>query len=338
MLIALAVLGFVSAVLMMPVDTAPLPSSAHPRADYAQAIAAFDSLHAQEAPLVMEDGASLLLVHGQRTPRAIVLVHGLTNSPRQFRELAEQFHARGYNVVVLRLPLHGLRAGDVEALKALTAAKLRAYADQAVDIADGLGDTVLVLGLSTGGNVAAWMAHHRAEVKRIVVIAPALKLARLPAMLAAPSMNLADRMPNMTIRQKPDSSRRHAYFGISTRALAETFRFGATVVREAAERAPLVADLALVTNGNDRTIDEHAALALADAWSRHGGVSVERFRFDPALALPHDLIDVSQRCGAPGVVYPVLIALVEKREPHLVSERMPCGVVPPTGEQVPGPL
>jgi carboxylesterase len=335
MLIALAVLGFVSALIMMPVDTNPLPSRAHPRASYAEAVAAFDSLHATEAPLVMPDAASLLLVHGRRTPRAIVLVHGLTNSPRQFRELAEQFHGRGYNVVVLRLPLHGLRAGDVEALKALTAEKLRTYADQAIDLADGLGDTVVVLGLSTGGNVAAWMAHHRAEVKRIVVIAPALKLARLPAMLAAPTMNLADRMPNVTIRQRPDTSRRHAYFGVSTRALAETFRFGATVVREAEEHAPVVADLSLVTNGNDRTIDEHAALALADAWSRHD-VTVERFRFDPMLALPHDLIDVSQRCGAPELVYPVLIALIEKTEPPAIATaRTPCSVPPPAGPRVP---
>lgn len=317
MLIALAVLGFVSALLMVPVDTDPLPSRAHPRASYAEAVAAFDSLHTAEAPLVMRDGASLLFVHGERTPRSIVLVHGLTNSPRQFRELAEQLYGRGYNVVVPRLPLHGLRAGDVEVLKALTAGKLRAYADQAVDIAAGLGDTVLVLGLSTGGNVAAWMAHHRADVARIVVVAPALKLARLPAMLAAPSMNLADRMPNVTIRQRPDTSRRHAYFGVSTRALAETFRFGATVVREAEEKAPLVANLALVTNGNDRTIDENSALALADAWSRYDGIRVERFRFDAALGLPHDLIDVSQRCGAPELVYPVLIALVEMREPPL---------------------
>jgi carboxylesterase len=336
MLIALAVLGFVSAVLMMPVDTAPLSSRAQPRASYAAAVAAFDSLLVEEAPLVMRDGGSLMYLHGGRTPRAIVLVHGLTNSPRQFRELAEQFHARGYNVIVPRLPLHGLRAGDVEALKTLTAEKLRTFADRAVDIADGLGDTVLVLGLSTGGNVAAWTAHHRADVSRVVVIAPALKLARLPAILAAPSMNLADRMPNVTIRQTPDTSRRHAYFGVSTRALAETFRFGATVVRDADERAPVVADLVLVTNGNDRTIDERAAFALADAWTRREGISVRRFRFESALALPHDLIDVSQRCGAPELVYPVLIALVEKREPPVGPGRTPCAR-PREGEPGPSP-
>jgi esterase/lipase len=338
MLIALAVLGLVSALVMMPVDRAPLPSHSHPSLDYDVAVAAYDSLRAAEAPLVMADGASLIYLHGHRTPRALVLVHGITNSPRQFRELAEQFHARGYNVIVPRLPLHGLRAGDVDALRTLTAPKLRDYADAAADVADGLGDTVLVMGLSTGANVAAWMAHHRPDVTRIVVIAPAIKLARLPDMLAAPAMNVADRMPNVTIRQQPDPARRHAYFGVSTRALAETFRFAATVVDEAEADAAVVHDITLVTNGNDRTIDERSAAALGEAWARHGGITVTRYRFEPLLALPHDVIDVSQRCGAPELVYPVLIALMERREPAAIaSDRAPCRAVSPAGAPPAGP-
>ncbi|MEN3339279.1 MAG: hypothetical protein V7647_2955, partial [Acidobacteriota bacterium] len=117
----------------------------------------------------------------------------------------------------------------------------------------------------------------------------------------------------------------HAYFGVSTRALAETFRFAATIVGEAEAGTPVVNDLTLVTNGNDRTVDEQAALALGDSWAQHGGVSVVRYRFDPGEALPHDVIDVSQRCGAPRLVYPVLIALMEKQEPPPATrERGPC--------------
>jgi esterase/lipase len=321
----------------VPLDTDPLPSRAQPRSTYEEALAAFDSLHAAEAPLVMPDGASLLFVQGHRTPRAIVLLHGLTNSPRQFRELGEQFRDRGYNVLVPRLPLHALRPGDVEVLRSLTAEKLRAYGDQAADIADGLGDTVLVIGLSTGGNVAAWMAHHRPDVARIVVVAPALKLARVPRVLSGPTMNLADRLPNITIRQQPDTTRRHAYFGVSTRALGETFRFGATIRREADERAPVVNDLTLVTNASDRTVDEPTALALADAWTSHYGVQVTRYRFERELALPHDVIDASQRCGAPEVVYPILVALIEKRAPAPIAARSRCGEDGARGNSPPGP-
>jgi hypothetical protein len=54
-------------------------------------------------------------------------------------------------------------------------------------------------------------------------------------------------------------------------------------------------------------------------------VTVVRYRFDARLGLPHDVIDVSQRCGAPELVYPVLIALMERREPPPVAAtRAPC--------------
>jgi esterase/lipase len=314
MLIALALAALLSGMLLIGVDTSPLQADPRAYGGYEAAVVAFDSMRAAEGPLVMPDGGSLLYVHGHRTPRAILLLHGLTNSPRQFRELADQFHGRGYNVFVPRLPLHGLREGDVAALGALTAEQLRDYGDRSVDLAVGLGDTLLVLGLSTGGNVAAWAAQHRPEVARIVVVAPAIKLARLPGPLAGPAMNLLDRVPNVTIRQQPDTSRPHAYFGVSTRALAETFRFGVSVAQEASAVAPVVRDLTMVTNANDHTIDERAALDLAAAWARDPGVRVALFRFDRALGLPHDVVDATQRCGRTDLVYPVLIALVE-REP-----------------------
>lgn len=38
---------------------------------------------------------------------AVLLVHGLTDSPYSMRALAETFHAQGFHVVVLRLPGHG---------------------------------------------------------------------------------------------------------------------------------------------------------------------------------------------------------------------------------------
>jgi len=46
------------------------------------------------------------LVHSQ--PRgAVLLMHGLTDSPYSVRALAEVFHARGYYVLALRMPGHG---------------------------------------------------------------------------------------------------------------------------------------------------------------------------------------------------------------------------------------
>jgi hypothetical protein len=139
-------------------------------------------------------------------------------------------------------------------------------------------------------------------------------------------MNMLDRVPNMTFHQKPDSGRSHAYYGISTRGIAETLRFGATIMEQADVEAPRVHDVAMVLNDNDRTIDEATALRLADRWRAADGVTTTRFTFERGLALPHDLIDITQPCGMTAVVYPILIALMEKTEPSVPKVDEPrCG-------------
>ena len=327
MFVALIVLGLLTAFVTVPVDTRSLPADPHPTADYASAISTLDVMRASDSGLVMPDGASLTFVHGRRTPRVVVLIHGLTNSPRQFRELAQQLHERGDNVIVPRLPLHGLAAANVDVLREVTAERYRSYADSAVDIARGLGDTVVVIGLSAGGNVAIWIAQHRRDVERVVIVAPALRLARIPKVLAKPALNMLERVPNYTYRQTPDTLRPHAYFGVSTRALGETLRLGASVMGDVERDAPLVHDITMILNDNDRTISQGSALALVERWRKREGVAVTVHRFDRSLRLPHDVIDSSQRCGMPALVYPTIIALMEKRAvPDSAGVSAPCAV------------
>jgi esterase/lipase len=327
MFVALIVLGLIAAFATVPIDTRSLAADPHPHAGYETAVDAYRAAQERDRDDLMPEAGSLMLVHGARTPRAVVLIHGLTNSPRQFRELADLLYDRGYNVIAPRLPQHGLIAADVAALRELRAERYRGYADSAVDVARGLGDTVLVIGLSAGGNVAAWIAQHRPDVARVIVVAPAIRLARIPRALAAPAMNVMGRAPNYTIRQTPDTARSHAYFGVSTRALAETLRFGASVLEDAHNSAPSVRDVTVVVNANDRTISDGHARQLAELWGRHAGVTARVHTFDRALRLPHDVIDVSQRCGIPGLVYPALIDLLERRE-----VAAPAGVTAPCAE------
>jgi pimeloyl-ACP methyl ester carboxylesterase len=181
---------------------------------------------------------------------------------------------------------------------------------------------VFAIGLSAGGNVAAWIAQHRQEVARVIIIAPAITVARIPSPLDAPAMNLMKRLPNVSIHQRPDSARGHAYFGTSTRGLGETLRFGASVMAANGE-PPAVRDITLVINDNDHTVNGGPALHLVDRWQRRDGVVTTTFRFDRTLRLPHDVIDVTQRCGLPDVVYPAPIALIEK-QPVIVEGVARC--------------
>ena len=121
---------------------------------------------------------SILLTHGQRTEKAVVLFHGYTNCPQQFRELGQILYEQGYNALIPRLPRHGLADRKVENLSPLTAEELRECADISVDIACGLGQKAYVAGLSAGGTLSAWVAQNRGDVTRVVLIAPALGLTR----------------------------------------------------------------------------------------------------------------------------------------------------------------
>ena len=60
-----------------------------PAADYASALARFQEMQELEGSEVSLACDSILLTHGQRAERAVVLFHGYTNCPQQFRELGQ---------------------------------------------------------------------------------------------------------------------------------------------------------------------------------------------------------------------------------------------------------
>src|SRR5438552_4710154 len=182
--LALLSLGLAAVVPTRTRSLGPHPNPAHDYAAAMQLAAAFqrgDSMAAR-------GGESILLVHGARAPRAVVLFHGITNSPRQYHQLAAVLYESGDNVFVPRLPNQALAGGDADTLAGLRSAALRDVADQSLDIAAGLGDTVVALGLSLGGDMAAWVAQFRREADRVVVVSPALGLSRVESYLQAPVM------------------------------------------------------------------------------------------------------------------------------------------------------
>ena len=101
----------------------------------------------------------------------MVLLHGYTNCPQQWERIALAYAAQGVSVVVPRLP-GGEADRLTRALSDLTPEALAATANQALDVAAGLGEQVHVVGASAGGTLAAWLATNRDEVERLTLIAP----------------------------------------------------------------------------------------------------------------------------------------------------------------------
>jgi carboxylesterase len=129
----------------------------------------------------------------------IVLLHGLTNCPAQFDSLGRLSFARGANVLIPRLPRHGLADRMTRALAYTDVPELCAFTDRVMDAARGLGDSVTVVGLSTGGVMAAWAGQQRADVDRAVVIAPLLGLGYAPGPLTPAAARLMRSLPNLFV-------------------------------------------------------------------------------------------------------------------------------------------
>lgn len=102
-----------------------------------------EALCARDTPEVNPLCHTTFLTHGRKTGRAIVFWHGYTNCPRQFHSLAKIFFERGYNVLIPRLPHHGLADRMTTALAKLAGDELIAQSDTAIDIACGLAEQVM---------------------------------------------------------------------------------------------------------------------------------------------------------------------------------------------------
>src|SRR5919201_5894484 len=102
------VLGFMAFYRASTDNLGARPQPAH---DYATAMARAKQQQRVDDVEAAPQGRSILLVHGQCTPRAVVLLHGYTNSPAQMDSLANLLYREGDNVYVPRLPHHAERAG-----------------------------------------------------------------------------------------------------------------------------------------------------------------------------------------------------------------------------------
>lgn len=304
---------------LIPVSSSNLDARPEPTGSYDDAVARFDAIVDAEDDLeLFEPCRSELLDHGERTTRAVVLFHGLTNCPVQFDEFAQEMYDTGANVLILRAPHHGLAnaqgdgVGGVGKVGSLSAQELRDFADDAVDIAAGLGDEVDVLGLSMGGVLALWTGEFRDDVDRVVAVAPAVSIPRVPHFLTTAFVNVGNRLPNFSL-SSPGVKLDHAYAGESTGALAAMFLLARAVGNEAPRGTAAAREVTVVLNPDDNQVDNGEVKDLVGRWSdADGTVDVVEF---PATGLPHDVIDPGQPAGDVDTVYPILLELLAGDEP-----------------------
>jgi esterase/lipase len=256
---------------------------------------------------------SLLMTHGDSREKVIVFFHGFTSCPEQFRELGQQFYDLGYNVYIPLIPHHGYANRDRDALLNTSAEELAAFATESIDIAQGLGDEVIVGGLSGGGTIAAWIAQTHKDVDKAVIIAPFLGIGFIPTPVNRMVARILDDIPNFDMWWDPGAKENnpmtaeYAYPGYPTHALAEYLRLGFATQDLAQQEKPAVDSIVIVINDHDRSVNNGITNQLLQAWEAHGEQFLRTYAFENALNLPHDLITPTREDGNPAIVYPVII-------------------------------
>jgi alpha-beta hydrolase superfamily lysophospholipase len=272
------------------------------------------ALDADESHLLGAEMRSTVLHHGARTARVVVLLHGLTASPRAWRAFADVRFARGENVLVPRLPRHGHRDRMTDALEGLRADELRDAGRHIVAAAAALGDEIVVVGFSLGGALALHLAHGDGRIARAIAVAPFLGIARLSHEWHALTRQLLERAPNRFLYWNPIDKGRglpeHGYARYTTRSLAAGLALADALRADAQAGPPLARHVDIVRNAletsvNNRTIDD-----LVSRWRAAGA---ERVRVHQLVGLgpSHDVIE-PERPRAPAQRFlPHLHALLD---------------------------
>lgn len=272
------------------------------------------SLDGGERHLLGEEMQSAVLDHGVRTDRVTVLLHGLTASPRTWREFARVRHARGENVLVARLPRHGHADRMSETLAGLTSGELSAQGERILDAAQALGEEIVLVGHSLGAALALHLAHRDARVFRAIAVAPFLGIVRVPHDWHAFLRAVLDRTPNRFLYWNPIERGRgvpeHGYHRYTTRSLAAGLALADALREDARAGPPRGRHVEIVRNAgetsvNNRTIDE-----LVRLWRAVGGANVRVHRL-VGLGPSHDVVEPERKRAPAARFLPLLHAVLD---------------------------
>ena len=274
-------------------------------------------LLARDHSAVGDKGRTIVHHHGERRPRAVVLLHGLTASPSQFERYARDLFDRGHNVVVPRLPGHGHADRMSTALARMNPEALFEAADDYVAIGGELGERVTIAGFSFGGLIAAWAAQHYG-VDRAVLIAPFLGVSWVPSIAMGAVSELLLRVPNQYHWWNPFLRERqmpaHGYPRFPTHAIARMYRIARSLLERAGSSAPAASRIVLVTNSREASVNNAAIRRLYRVWRGQRGDDVELAVLE-GLPLSHDVVEPLRHAELAKRAYPFLLDRIDPPQP-----------------------
>ncbi len=289
----------------------PPPNPAH---TFEDAAARIDTLARQDDDAIHPLSGTKFWSHGTRTRRAVLYLQGYTDSTQQFKPLGDVLFERGYNVFAPRLIHHGYKDRLSHQHSQLEMRDLIEWTSAVTDIALGLGQELTVIGLSLGAVLATWVAEERAEVERVLIVAPAYGTSAIPHSLTQPLAHLVRRLPNFFVWWDPrvgeQAGFEYTYPRFATHTLARLFLFGGELLKQARAKPPAARAVWMITNANDFAVSNTICKQFVTAWRSHSNAQVHTYEFPREWNIPHDVMDPADPLVKPELVYPPLLEII----------------------------
>jgi len=258
---------------------------------------------------------TILLTQGKKTKKAVLWFHGYTAATLQFKPLAELCFKKGYNVLVPCIPHHGFKDRLTDEVSKVRMKELVQFTDTMVDVMHGLGEEVVVGGLSMGGVMTSWVAQYRADVAIAVIIAPFLGARIIPTKMTPLVVAGTGILPD--IKQWWDAEKKmdcdgpkYGYPQYSFKSLRQILKMGMKIRADARKEQPAANKVFMVINDHDESVNNELCQELVDSWKGSGAGNVQTYHFPDELGIPHDCISIEQPKGNTRVVYPTLMKMV----------------------------
>lgn len=236
-------------------------------------------------PIKNDACRSKFFFHPNSTSKVFLFFHGFTAAPYQFEPLGKALFEAGYNVLVPLQPGHGVAGIWDKDNPPPLPTEIEIYQKFALSwlqISQKLGKQVIVGGLSTGGNLAAWLALQRPqEIERGLLFAPSLGSNNAVVDF------LVEVLPIYFEWLNKDNSGNFGYDGFLIPAFRIFLDMGKEILARV-EKEPAV-PMFVIYSESDRAINHHEIEALfADILKQQPKSWYHRF--DKSLEIPHTMM------------------------------------------------
>ncbi|MCE3238377.1 MAG: hypothetical protein K0R24_1358 [Gammaproteobacteria bacterium] len=247
-------------------------------------------LHSDYCEEIMDANAPFMWLPQENSAnkkRAILLIHGLYNSPFSLKDLGHIFYQQGFSVYSILLPGHGTVPGD---LLHIHRQSWQQAMDFAVNTVKDTVDELYLCGMSTGGLLCLdySLRHPHMNITGIITLAPALKIKNIAAPLAPLIAKLSPWL------EKNKENNYSKYRSFAAQPVVEVYHLGKAVLQRMQQKKSLDIKLFMAFSHSDQVISSKACeqffmrYALTDSRCviHHNGLKTQT---DPRIHYLNDL-------------------------------------------------